>query len=618
MNRYPLWKYLIVLIVVVVGVIYALPNLYGEDPALQIATNKGQAPAEAVQARILEVLEEADIAVKSAQVQEDNYLVRLQDEGAQLRAAALVKEALDRSYVVALNLAPTTPEWLRGLNAQPMYLGLDLRGGVHFLMEVDLEAAIKQAIDRYVNEFRTLMREQRIRYGAVEAAGNSVVVRFDQVQEREQAVRELRQAYPELQFQQEERDGQFWLSARLTEERLREIQQFAVQQNVTTLRNRVNELGVAEPVIQRQGANRIVVQLPGVQDTARAKEILGATATLEFRMMDEASLGGDLQPGSRIPVGTELFPRREGGYVLLKRDVILTGDYITDASSNIDTQTGQPQVNIRLNSAGGQIMNRETRDNVGKFMAVVFIENKVETRVVDGEQQKIRTRTQEVINTARIQEALGASFRITGLDSTNEARDLALLLRAGSLAAPLEIIEERTVGPSLGKANIEQGFFAALIGLLVVAVFMVVYYRVFGLVAVIALTINVILLIAVLSMLQATLTLPGIAGIALTIGMAVDANVLIFQRIREELAARVSPQAAINTGYSKALSAIADGNLTTLIAALALFAFGTGPVRGFAVTLSIGIVTSMFTAIMVSRAIVNLTYGGRRVGKLHI
>lgn len=618
MNRYPLWKNLIVLIVVVIGVIYALPNLYGEDPALQVATNKGEVPTEAVQARILKVLEEADIAVKSAQIQEDNYLVRLQDQAAQLRAAALVKEALDRSYVVALNLAPATPDWLRELNAEPMYLGLDLRGGVHFLMEVDLEAAIKQAIDRYVNEFRTVMREKRIRYGAVEAVGNAVVVRFDQVQEREQAVRELRQAYGELQLEQDEREGKFWLTARLTEERLREIQQFAVQQNVTTLRNRVNELGVAEPVIQRQGADRIVVQLPGVQDTARAKEILGATATLEFRMMDETSLTGDYRPGSRIPVGTELFPRREGGYVLLKREVILTGEYITDASSNIDTQTGQPQVNIRLNSAGGTIMNRETRDNVGKFMAVVFIENKVETRVVDGEVRKIRSRTEEVINTARIQEALGSSFRITGLDSTNEARDLALLLRAGSLAAPLEIIEERTVGPSLGEANIEKGFFAALIGLLVVAIFMVFYYKVFGLIAVTALTINVVLLIAVLSMLQATLTLPGIAGIALTIGMAVDANVLIFQRIREELAARVSPQAAINTGYGKALSAIADGNLTTLIAALALFAFGTGPVRGFAVTLSIGIVTSMFTAIMLSRAIVNLTYGGRRVGKLHI
>ena len=355
-----------------------------------------------------------------------------------------------------------------------------------------------------------------------------------------------------------------------------------------------------------------------MQDTAQAKEILGATATLEFRMMDESSLSGDITPGSRVPPGTQLFPRRDGGYVLLKRDVILTGEYITDASSSIDTQTGQSQVNIRLSSAGGEIMNRETRNNVGKFMAVVFIENKVETRTVDGMPEKVRTRTEEVINTARIQEALGSSFRITGLDSSNEARNLALLLRAGALAAPLEIIEERTVGPSLGKANITQGFNAALIGLTVVGLFMMLYYRVFGVVAVVALTANIILLIAALSLMQATLTLPGIAGIALTIGMAVDANVLIYERIREEVAARASPQAAIHAGYSKALSAISDGQITTLIAGLALFAFGSGPVRGFAVTLSIGIVTSMFTAIMVTRALVNLIYGGRRVSKLHI
>lgn len=615
MNRYPLWKYLLVLAVVVAGVIYALPSLYGEDPALQISTTRGELPAETVQQRVLDLLRAADVPVKAAEEQQDTFLVRLLDTDAQLKAAEVVKDGLGNGYIVALNLAPTTPSWLRALNARPMYLGLDLRGGVHFLMEVDMEAANRQAIDRYVNEFRTSMREAGIRYAAVDPRGLAVAVRFQQVPERERAVRELRRDYPELQWQQEERDGAFWLIATLSEERLREIQQFAVQQNITTLRNRVNELGVAEPVIQRQGANRIVVQLPGVQDTARAKDILGATATLEFRMVDDRNFS---YTGGPVPPGTQLFPRREGGSALLKRDVILTGEFITDASSTIDTQTGQPQVNIRLNSAGGQMMNRETRDNVGKFMAVVFIETKVETRTVNGEQQKVRSRTEEVINMARIQEALGNSFRITGLESSREARNLALLLRAGSLAAPLEIVEERTIGPSLGKANIEQGFSAAVIGLVAVMIFMALYYKVFGLIANLALLMNVVLILAILSLLQATLTLPGIAGIVLTIGMAVDANVLIFERIREEVRNGASPQQAIHTGYHKAFGTITDANLTTLIASVVLFAFGAGSVRGFAVTLSIGIITSMFTAIMGTRAVVNLLYGGRKVRKLYV
>jgi len=618
MNRYPLWKYLLILAITVVGVLYALPNLYPEDPALQISTARGEPPAETVQQRVVELLESQNIPIKGREVLEGRFLVRLFDEETQLRAAAVVDEALGPGYTVALNLAPNTPAWLRSINAQPMYLGLDLRGGVHFLMEVDVDAAVKQAVDRYVNEFRTLLREQRVRYGAVEAVGNAVTVRFDQMQDRERGVSELRRNYPELDLALEERDGRFWVRASVSEARLKELQQFAVQQNITTLRNRVNELGVAEPVIQRQGSNRIVVQLPGVQDTARAKDILGATATLEFRLMDEASPPVLDTPPARLAPGTQVFPRREGGYVVLKRDVIITGDYITDASSGIDSQTGGAQVNIRLNSAGGSIMNRETRGAVGKFMAVVFIENKVETRTVGGQQQKVRTRTEEVINTARIQEALGSSFRITGLDSTNEARNLALLLRAGSLAAPLEIVEERTVGPSLGKANIEMGFNAAAIGVAMVMVFMIAYYRVFGVFASVAVMINLVLMIAALSLLQATLTLPGIAGIALTIGMAVDANVLIYERIREELRNGASPQHAIHAGYDRAFSSIADGQLTTLIAGIALFAFGSGPVRGFAVTLSIGIVTSMFTAIMCTRALANLIYGGRRVSKLYV
>jgi len=618
MNRYPLWKYLLILVVVVVATIYALPNLYPEDPALQISTARGEPPAETVQQRVVDLLASQNIPVKGHEVVEGRFLVRLFDEEAQLRAAAAVGEALGTGYTVALNLAPNTPAWLRAINAQPMYLGLDLRGGVHFLMEVDVNAALRQAVDRYVNDFRTLLREQRIRYGAVEPSGNAVTIRFDQVQDRERAVSELRRNYPELNFALEERDGRFWVRATVSEARLKELQQFAVQQNITTLRNRVNELGVAEPVIQRQGSNRIVVQLPGVQDTARAKDILGATATLEFRLVDEASPPFLEAPPARVAPGTQVFPRREGGYVVLKRDVIITGDFITDASSGIDSQTGGAQVNIRLNSAGGNIMNRETRNAVGKFMAVVFIENKVETRMVDGQPQKIRTRTEEVINTARIQEALGSSFRITGLDSTHEARNLALLLRAGSLAAPLEIVEERTVGPSLGKANIEMGFKAAAIGVAMVMIFMMAYYKVFGIFASVAVIVNLILMVAALSLLQATLTLPGIAGIALTIGMAVDANVLIYERIREELRNGVSPQQAIHAGYHRAFASITDSQLTTLIAGIALFAFGSGPVRGFAVTLSIGILTSLFTSIMCSRALANLVYGGRRVRKLYV
>mgnify|MGYP001384009359 CR=1 FL=1 len=618
MNRYPLWKYLILAAVLVVGVIYALPNVYGEDPALQIAAASGGPPEPAERERIVALLDEAGIAVDEAEIVEGHFLVRLMRAQDQLRGADILREALGRDYVVALNLAPDTPDWLRSLNAKPMYLGLDLRGGVHFLMEVDLQAAVEQGLQRYFGEFRGLMRDNRIRYRDIAVDGGALNVAFDEPAERERAYTLLRREYRDLEFDQDERAGRFWLSATLSEQRLEEIQEFAVQQNITTLRNRVNELGVAEPVIQRQGEARIVVQLPGVQDTARAKDIIGATATLEFRLVDMERFPYRGGPGDRVPPSAEIFPQREGGYVVLQRDIILTGEYITDAASAIDPQTGQAQVNIRLSGAGGDLMQRATRNNVGKFMAVLFIENQVETRTVGGEVQRIRSRTEEVINVARIQDTLGSSFRITGLDSPQEARDLALLLRAGSLAAPVEIVEERTVGPSLGQQNIDQGKMAVIVGFLAVIVFMALYYKVFGLVADIALFTNLVLIVAALSLLQATLTLPGIAGIVLTIGMAVDANVLIFQRIREELKAGAGPQAAIRSGYEKALSSIADGNITTLIAAVVLFAFGSGPVKGFAVTLTIGIVTSMFTAILGTRAVVNLIYGGRRVERLHI
>ncbi len=618
MSRYPLWKYLLLAVALVVGLLYALPNLYGEDPALQITTAEGEAPAQAVRTRVLELLEERGIAVKGSEVREGHFLVRLFDAESQLKAADEVDVSLGRSYTVALNLAPATPEWLRSLDAQPMYLGLDLRGGVHFLMEVDVAAAVDQALERYQGEFRSRLREERIRYGVLEASDNGVRIGFNRAPERQSAYNLLREEYRELEFELEERDGRFWLAVTVPDQERSEIENFAVQQNITTLRNRVNELGVAEPVIQRQGRERIVVQLPGVQDTARAKDILGATATLEFREVDLSNFPYQGSPDATPPPGSELYPRRDGGYVLLKRDVILTGEYITDAQSGIDTQTGQPEVTIRLSGAGGEIMNRFSSQHVQDYMAVVFIENQVETMRKDGELQRIRRQVKEVINVAQIQEALGSRFRITGLDNPREARNLSLLLRAGSLAAPIEIVEERTIGPSLGQDNINQGFMAVVVGFLLVVVFMAAYYRVFGLVADLALLTNLVLIVAVLSALQATLTLPGIAGIVLTVGMAVDANVLIFERIREELRAGSSPQAAIDSGYAKALSTIADANITTLIAAVVLFAFGTGPVKGFAVTLSIGIVTSMFTAIMGTRAVVTLIYGARRRPRLAI
>lgn len=613
MNRYPLWKYLILIVAVVVGILYALPNLYGEDPAVQVAATRAQDDPQNVQRRVLAFLDDSGIPYTGYEIEEERVLVRLENEDDQLRAADMLRDELGTGYTVALNLAPATPDWLRSLNAEPMYLGLDLRGGVHFLMQVDLDASVAQTLERFQNDFRTQLRRERIRYSSVEVDEGRVIAQFRNAPEREQALQLLRASYRnDLSFSQEERDGQFWLIGEVPEERMQEIRVAALQQNITTLRNRVNELGVAEPVIQRQGSDRIVVQLPGVQDTARAKDIIGATATLEFRMVHPDNTGYDGREDTAVPGGALRYAYRDGSYVLLEREVMLTGDYISSASSGIDSETGGPQVNIRLTSDGGSMFNRATRENVGRPMAVVFIETRTETREVDGEMVRERVQTEEVINIATIREPLHSQFRITGLDSTTEARDLALLLRAGSLSAPIDIIEERTVGPSLGQENIDQGFMAVVIGFLLVVAFMAFYYKIFGLIANMALFLNLVFIVAVLSMLQATLTLPGIAGIVLTVGMAVDANVLIFQRIREELHAGLRPQEAIHAGYAKALSTIADANITTLLAAVVLFLFGTGPIQGFAVTLSIGIVTSMFTAIMGTRAVVNLIYGRRR------
>jgi len=619
MNRYSLWKYILILFVVIFGGIYALPNIYGKDPSLQVSASRTAEISELTEILVSSALEEAGMQAKAIDINSESLVVRFDNEDIQLKAQDVIKVALGTNYVVALNLAPATPDWLRSLGAEPMFLGLDLRGGVHFLMEVDMVAAVRKAEDRYVSDLRTMLRENKVRYKTIGRQGSGgVLIRFRDEQQKIDGINLIEKDYSELDISDGDSDsGEAQVVVKIVESSIIETQRLALQQNITTLRKRVNELGVAEPVIQQQGLNRVVVQLPGVQDTARAKEILGATATLEFRMADEEHSVQDALDG-RIPAGSKLFYGRDGQPVLLEKQVMLTGDYIIDAASGIDQASGSPNVSITLDGKGAKIFSNRTRDEIGKLMGVVFIENKTETVEVDGEFVKKKRVVEEVINTAVIRDQLGKRFQITGLNSTQEARNLALLLRAGALAAPIEIIEERTVGPSLGQDNIDKGFNSVIIGFSLVLIFMLFYYKVFGIAANIALTLNLVLIIALLSLLQATLTLPGIAGIVLTVGMAVDANVLIFQRIREEIKNGNSPQASIHSGYEKAFSTIADANITTLIAALVLFSFGTGPIKGFAVTLSLGIISSMFTAIIVTRGIVNLIYGGKKLQKLHI
>ena len=618
MNRYSIWKYLLILLLVGAGGLFALPNIYGKDPALQVSSSRAEI-SELTEFQVSGALDEAGIAYKATAVREENLIIRFNDEESQLKARAVVEESLGRNFVVALNLAPATPGWLQRLGAEPMFLGLDLRGGVHFLMEVDMEAAIARAEDRYMSDLRGQLRADKVRYRTITRAGEAgLLIRFRDDNERDRGLELLEEDFAELEAAVVENEaGESQLRAVIREEVLLEVRRLALQQNITTLRKRVNELGVAEPVIQQQGLDRVVVQLPGVQDTARAKEILGATATLEFRLVDEKHDPRDAVDG-RVPAGSKLYYHRDGLPILLSRQVLLTGDSITNAASGIDPTTGGPNVSINLDGKGARRMEDGTRDNVGKQLAVVFIENKIETVEQNGAPAEVKRTVEEVINAAVIREQLSRRFQITGLDSTQEARTLALLLRAGALAAPIYIIEERTVGPSLGQDNIDQGMNSVVIGFVLVLIFMALYYKVFGLIADLALALNLVLIVAMLSLLQATLTLPGIAGIVLTVGMAVDANVLIFERIREEIRNGNSPQASIHAGYEKAFSTIADANITTLIAALVLFSFGTGPVKGFAVTLSLGIISSMFTAIMVTRGLVNLIYGGRRLQKLTI
>jgi len=616
MNQYPAWKYLLIIVLLVVGIFYALPNLYGEDPAVQISAARGGEIGDTIQGLVETRLGDAGLASKAVETTDKRLLIRFNNTEDQLTAADLFKDALGDKYIVALNLAPSTPGWLQAINALPMYLGLDLRGGVHFLMEVDMDAAVQKALERYSSDLRGVLRKAKVRYISIRARDDALLVKFRDAGDREKGMELIRKEYRELQLREMGKD-EYIIQITLSDAELRDTRKLALQQNITTLRNRVNELGVAEPIIQQQGDSRVVVQLPGVQDTATAKRILGATATLEYRAVDVQN-DVEVARNGKIPAGSSLYKHRDGRPYLLKNLIIVTGDQIINARSGFDNNTGSPQVSVTLDGKGARKMLEFTKENVGKPMAVVFIENKSSTRIVDGEAVITNRKVEEIISVATIRDVFGRQFQTTGLDSPQEAHELALLLRSGALAAPIRIIEERTVGPSLGAENIEQGFQSVVIGFVLVLIFMALYYKAFGLVADLALALNLVFIVALLSLLQATLTMPGIAGIVLTVGMAVDANVLIFERIREELRNGNTPQASIHAGYAKALSTIADANVTTLIAAIVLFSFGTGPIKGFAVTLSLGIITSMFTSIMGTRAVINLIYGGRRLQRLPI
>ncbi|KUO24980.1 preprotein translocase subunit SecD [Vibrio cholerae] len=605
-----------VMLTIAVAALYALPNIYGEDPAIQITGARGASVDMSTLDAVTDALNKAQLSQKSIALENGSILVRFNDTDTQISARDIISEALGKDKIVALNLAPSTPDWLESIGAAPMKLGLDLRGGVHFLMEVDMDAAMEKLVSQQEEAFRSDLRDEKIRYRAIRPLSDAVEVTLRDAEQLAQTKLLLESKHRDMTFTTSESDGRFVLVAKFTEARLQEIRNYAVEQNITILRNRVNELGVAEPLVQRQGATRIVVELPGVQDTARAKEILGATATLEFREVDDKA---DLAAAAagRAPAGSEIKFDRNGRPVVLKKRVILGGSSITDASSSAD-EYGRPQVNISLDSEGGNKMSAFSKKNIGKLMATVFAEYK-DSGKRSPEGKVILTKHEEVINQATIQSALGRNFRITGIDSPAEAHNLALLLRAGALIAPISIVEERTIGPSMGQQNIDMGIQACIWGMVAVMLFTVLYYRKFGMIANIALMANLVLIIGVMSMIPgATMTLPGIAGIVLTVGMAVDANVLIFERIREELREGKNPQQAIHQGYANAFSTIADANITTLITASILFAVGTGAIKGFAVTLSIGILTSMFTAIIGTRCIVNLMYGGKRINKLSI
>ena len=607
MNKYPLWKNATVIVALIFGLLYTLPNFFGEVPAVQVSSVKATVKLDTrLQTRVEEALAAAAIQPTGLFFEPNSIRVRLADTDTQLKAKDAIERALnpdpaDASYSVALNLLSASPDWLTGMRALPMYLGLDLRGGVHFLLQVDMKGALTKRLDSTGADLRTLLRDKNIRHGGIQREGNTLVIRFRDAETRDKARAVLADNQPDLDLAERQDGADFKLVATLKPAAQVRIQEFAIKQNITTLHNRINELGVAEPVIQQQGADRIVVQLPGVQDTAKAKDILGRTATLEIRMVDDEGSANpavmEMAAAGQPPAGTDYYIERGGRGLLVKKQVVLTGERLTDAQAGFDSQTREPAVHLTLDSAGARIFKDVTRDNVGKRMAILLIE-KGKGEVV----------TAPVIRT----EIGGGRVQISGRMTTTEANDVALLLRAGSLAAPMEIIEERTIGPSLGADNITKGTSATQWGFVAIAVFMIGYYLLFGLISVTALTVNLLLLVALLSLLQATLTLPGIAAVALTLGMAIDANVLINERIREELRNGVTPHAAIEAGYERAWGTILDSNITTLIAGIALLIFGSGPVRGFAVVHCLGILTSIFSAVVVSRALANWIYGGRR------
>ncbi|MCC6915755.1 protein translocase subunit SecD [Nitrosomonas sp.] len=602
MNRYPLWKYIVIAVSILLGLLYTLPNFFGESPAIQISPLRASTQTDtALLQRVEQVLKQQNLPYNGTILESTGIKVRFTDTDTQIKARDILDSEIGKDYVIALNLLPNSPQWMRHIGALPMYLGLDLRGGVHFMLQVDMAGALTKALDRYNADLRSTLREHRIPSAGIERDRSKIIIKFRDEQARDKAVAELGSTFEDLAFKPEDMGGEKRLVATVRPEAVTRMQNTAVQRNITTLRNRVNELGVAEPIIQQAGADRIIVQLPGVQDTAKAKDILGRTATLEVRMVDE---DGDIDAALRgsVPSGTELLSERGGGHLLVKKQVLLTGDRITDAQPGFD-QDKQAAVHVTLDNNGSRIFKQLTRNNVGKRMAILLVEKNLT----------------EVVTAPVIREEIGGGrVQISGQMNSIEARDISLLLRAGALAAPMEIIEERTVGPSLGAENISKGFNSTLFGFLAVAAFIVVYYSAIGAISVVALAVNLLFLIGLLSILQATLTLPGMAGMALTVGMAIDANVLINERIRDEMRHGASPQAAIHAGYERAWDAIIDTNLTTLLAGLGLMIFGSGPVKGFAVVLCLGIMTTLFSAVTVSRAMVNLLYGNRKLARVPI
>lgn len=617
LNQYPMWKNVLVAVVMFFGALYALPNIYSQDPVIEVTGTRNATVSDALQAQLEAALKSNGITPKRVEQFDDKLQLRFEKPEEQLKAQDIVAKGLSGDFTHAMTLSPDVPTWLSGLGGKPMNLGLDLRGGIHVLIDVDMDAAIEKAMEVQVANLREFMRNEKIRYVTVKSVGTAVEVRFRSVDDRNAAQVKVANEFRTLLFTDREEGSNAFFSAQVSDAELREVRKSALQQNITTLRNRVNALGVSEPVIQQQGDRRIVVELPGVQDPGKVKDLLSATATLEYRLVvGDLQQARDAEKSGRVPAGSRLYKERDGTPILLKRQFIVTGDQMTSASSGFDQQGGSPAVFVNLDSKGARRMRNVTTENVGKPMAVVFKEKRTIGRDENG--KPIKKWIEEVINVATIREPFGRRFQTTGLDSPGEAHNLALLLKAGALAAPIDIVEERTIGPSLGQDNIDQGFTSVMVGFALVLVFMAFYYRKFGLVANVALAANLVLIVAVLSIIQATLTLPGIAGIVLTVGMAVDANVLIFERIREEMRVGSTPQASIHAGYEKAFLTIMDANITTLIAAIVLFSVGSGPVRGFAVTLAIGIVTSMFTAIVGTRAIVNVMHGRKRLKTLSI